>query len=307
MLVGYGGLDRITDGTYGYDAIIPLVPKEDSRLLTHMRKLSERAARRKAGNVHDGAGNEEGQHFDDLMDSDEDDSDGGRTLMTGVTGFTRMMATSGKSVLTVAKTKSVRSMAQSVTSAKNAAISRPRIDLRAETDGEVIDMLDPSLAKSVRFLDEHQDDEFSDDDDGVMEFDESGKLVIKDDFDDDDEKQIGHGNDDDDDDDENEEIRRGSKKQRVSKFESAKVTRDEAHVKRSQQASANKHKKEPKALGSAYKSKKAGGDVKRKDQKFEPYAYVPLDGKSYTKKNRSKAVAEMSTVVRQKAGKRKRK
>ena len=33
-------------------------------------------------------------------------------------------------------------------------------------------------------------------------------------------------------------------------------------------------------------------------QKFEPYAYMPLDGKSYTKKNRRGAVEKMATVVR---------
>jgi ribosomal RNA-processing protein 12 len=53
-----------------------------------------------------------------------------------------------------------------------------------------------------------------------------------------------------------------------------------------------------KKLGAAYKSKKAGGDVTRKGQKFDPYAYVPLDGKSYTKKNRHRAVDQLDSVVR---------
>lgn len=53
-----------------------------------------------------------------------------------------------------------------------------------------------------------------------------------------------------------------------------------------------------KKLGAAYKSKKAGGDVKRKGQQFDPYAYVPLDGKSYTKKNRRRAVDQLDSVVR---------
>jgi len=35
-----------------------------------------------------------------------------------------------------------------------------------------------------------------------------------------------------------------------------------------------------------YKSKKAGGDVLRKDVKFEPYAYVPLDPKQLNKRRR---------------------
>ena len=72
---------------YGYDVIAPLVPDEHTRLITHMRKLYERAARRKAAGVRRSVAN---QDFDDMMESDEDDSDDGRTFMTGVTGFTRM-------------------------------------------------------------------------------------------------------------------------------------------------------------------------------------------------------------------------
>ena len=65
----------------------------------------------------------------------------------------------------------------------------------------------------------------------------------------------------------------------------------------------DKNKKTTRELGAAYKSKKAGGDVMKKGQTLEPYAYVPLDGKSYTKKNRVRAVSEIATVVR--GGKRK--
>jgi len=96
--------------------------------------------------------------------------------------------------------------------------------------------------------------------------------------------------------------RGGGKRMRISKFESAVAARDQARGKKSQ-----KQGNKVSGLGSAYKSKKAGGDVKKKNQKFEPYAYVPLDGRNYTKKNRGKSVEQMATVVRQKGGnKRKR-
>ena len=52
--------------------------------------------------------------------------------------------------------------------------------------------------------------------------------------------------------------------------------------------------------GAQFKSKKAGGDVKKKGAKFEPYAYIPLDGKGYTKKHRGKTVEMMSNIVRTK-------
>mmetsp|Transcript_14648 Transcript_14648/g.21870 ORF Transcript_14648/g.21870 Transcript_14648/m.21870 type:complete len:526 (+) Transcript_14648:126-1703(+) len=98
---------------------------------------------------------------------------------------------------------------------------------------------------------------------------------------------------------------RGGKRMRVSKFQSAVENRDGGNVKRSKQKQENK--KRTKELGSAYKSKKAGGDVRKKEQKFEPYAFVPLEGRKYSKKIRAQTVDEMSTVVRQKGGgKRKR-
>ncbi|MEM1008894.1 MAG: hypothetical protein AAGJ35_07790 [Myxococcota bacterium] len=61
--------------------------------------------------------------------------------------------------------------------------------------------------------------------------------------------------------------------------------------------------KQVQGYGAAFKSKKSGGGVK-KGQKFEPYANVPLDGKSYMKKNRRSALEKMTSVVR--GGERKR-
>jgi len=286
--------------SYGFEKITPLVPEDDARLMTHMRKLEERAKRRKAAGRSDGRA--DGQTvFDDMMESDEEDSDDGRTFMTGATGFTRMTATTGKSQRTAAieRAKSIKSSAKSMMSARSSATYGPRI--RAEKAGEIMDMLDPAMAKSVHFADDVGTGEFSDDDDddGVMEFDDMGRLVVHEPLDIDRHSVMDADGPNAADAEENDDFRGGGKRRRVSKFESAKVERAVA-IQRKAQKKAN----EPKALGSAYKSKKSGGDVKKKGQKFEPYAYVPLDGKSYSKKNRGKAVAQMGTVV--KSGKRKR-
>lgn len=288
---------------YGYEAITPLIPEGDQRLINHMRKLSERAARRKAENVQDGS-NRDGE-FSQMMDSDEDDSDDGRTLMTGITGFTKLTAASRKSL----KSKGLSKMDATITSrsvgtSKTSKSTGPRIDISGESDGDILDMLDPKATKNVRFTGESDDSDSDDDDDSIaMEFDDHGKLVIHGGPDSVKKQGTGFNDDNDNDDQENDEIYRGAKRMRVSKFENAKLSRDEANVKRSQK----KQKTQVVALGAAYKSKKAGGDVKKKNQQYEPYAYVPLDGKSYTKKNRAKAVAQMATVVRDKGGsKRKR-
>ena len=292
---------------YGYEKIAPLVPEKDTRLITHMRKLSERAARRKAAGLQDGrsvANND----FDEMMESDEDDSDDGRTFMTGVTGFTRMTAMSGKITKRSAMDKSVRSKsvmsgARSTMTSKSMKASGPRI--QAELNGEILDMLDASkMARSVRFADTDMNDkDFSDDDnDDDMEFDNHGRIVISDGM----PKARGSRNESSEhyasDDEENLELKAGGKRRRVSKFESVKLAKADKDAAKAKKQKAKKEATT--SLGSAYKSKKSGGDVKKKGQQYEPYAYVPLNAKDYTKKNRGKAVDKMGTVVR--SSKRKR-
>lgn len=52
------------------------------------------------------------------------------------------------------------------------------------------------------------------------------------------------------------------------------------------------------ATGAEYRSKKAGGDVKRKGATLEPYAYIPLDGRTLTgKKAGNTALKQYGAVV----------
>lgn len=279
---------------FGYEKLTPFVPDTDARLLTHMRKLSERAARRKEAQRQDGKS--EIVRFDEMMESDEEDSDDGKTLMTGATKFTELTGRTGRSIRQAAIEKSERQALQSKkTSASTVATNRSAAEsarLKNEKDGNVHDLLDPVVSKSVRFAadDDSQDDSS---DGGMMEFDELGRLVVHDDLDEvSTRQQTALDNDEEVDNLET----RGYKKRKISKFENAKIAREEAQRKKGR----------TKSLGAAYKSKKSGGDVKKKGQKFEPYAFVPLDGKSYTKNNRRKAIESMSTVVRNRGGKRKR-
>jgi len=46
-----------------------------------------------------------------------------------------------------------------------------------------------------------------------------------------------------------------------------------------------------------YKAKKAGGDVLRKDAKFEPYAYMPLDPKQLNKRRRFQAHKQYESAL----------
>jgi ribosomal RNA-processing protein 12 len=291
---------------YGYEAIKALVPPDHSRLITHMRKLSERAARRKATGVQDGR--PDIQHgFDNMMDSDEDDSDDGRTFLTGVTGFTRMTSMSAKSTRSAAErtamSKSVARGAKSIVTNKSAVENgRPRI--KKELNGEILDMLDDSkMARSVHFANvdasyrDFSDDDDDDDEGGAndFEFDNLGRMIISEDI------SLPNGKEADADD----IVERNSfeKRRRVSKLESVKLNNAEKDRERGSKQKAERTSTTT-LFGAAYKSKKAGGDVKKKGQKYEPYAYVPLDAKDFTKKNRGKAVSKMGSVVR--SNKRKR-
>lgn len=52
------------------------------------------------------------------------------------------------------------------------------------------------------------------------------------------------------------------------------------------------------ATGAEFRSKKAGGDVKRKGSALEPYAYIPLDGRTLTgKKAGDTALKQYGAVV----------
>lgn len=269
---------------YGYDKLMPYVPESESRLLVHMRKLDERAKRRKAANRADGSRDK--FDFDNMIDSDEDDSDDGRTLMTGATGLTRMTA---KTKISTQSTKNSKSLATSVRSKKK--LEAGNLRLPSENDGEVVNIL--SLKeKNVKFAD--MDDDSDSDDGGVMEFDDMGRLVVLDEPEEEDIADV--------EDFEHEESTRGGKRRKLGKFG------DSESLKSGKSATSRKkagNDKNVRQLGAAYKSKKSGGDVKKKGQKFEPYAYVPLDGRSYSKKNRRRAVEQMATVVPT-GGKRKR-
>jgi ribosomal RNA-processing protein 12 len=229
------------------------------------------------------------------MESDEEDSDDGRTFMTGVTGFTKLTVGTRKSTKSmVIDGKSVKSSSKSMVSSKIASTMGPRLDTSGEKSGDILDMLDSNVNKKVHFAQDH-DDEFSDDyDDEAMEFDGSGKLVVGGD----EQTHFSSNNKD-----EENEVEHVGKRQRVSKFESAKTVRDNFNVQKSKKK--QKDKRDKNVLGSAYKSTKAGGDVRRKNQTYEPYAFVPLEGRNFSKKNRGKSVEQMSSVVRQ-GGKRKR-
>ncbi|GKY91986.1 hypothetical protein MPSEU_000170200 [Mayamaea pseudoterrestris] len=243
---------------FGYDALMPYVPESESRLLTHMRKVGEREARKKEAKK---TAREDVTDFDDLLESDEEDSDDGRTFTSSTT---RKTALSNKSRLS-GKTKG--SALSEVTGRKGSA----GIRLPSDAHGEIVDMLGVKHTRHVQSAEDKMTADDSDSD-GALEFDDDGRLVVRD------ESEPSPG-----------------LVENLPDDNRRKRPRLDSNASKSRQGSKSQKSKQ---LGSNYKAKKAGGDVKRKGQTLEPYAYVPLDGRQYSKKNRHNAVTQMSSVVR---------
>ena len=262
---------------FGYEALMPYVPPSDSRLLTHMRKLSEREQRRKLRGRNQRR--EESRDYEAMEDSDEEDSDDGKTLMTGMTKMSRMSRMSRISSGKTLKRRHTETMSLAQSTKYGRARAGTTMRIKSDADGNVTDVKD---LKSVRFAEVNDDDDS--DGGGDMEFDSSGKLVVREM-----EEETETNNQDD-------AATAYSFKSRRSMGDRSQGTRNSTA---SRKDANSKNKKNSKAgVGSAYKAKKAGGDNKKKGQKFEPYAYMQLDGRNYSKKNRRNAVEQMTSVVR---------
>lgn len=258
--------------SFGYDALMPFVPKDETRLLTHMRKLEERERRKKLQHKESSTAPEV---FDDMIDSDEEDSVEGRTLMTGATGISRI------SQAKMSQQRSVAGKSMSSTSKKSRQMTlKANLCIPDDADGEVVDMLGPIMTRRVHFADE--DDKDSASDDAALEFDDDGKLVIP-----------------------NPDKAIDQNVEHLALAAHKKRKLDNDGVKSRSVVGKSKSSTKKQEIGFSYRNKKAGGDVRKKGQKYEPFAYVPLDARAYTKKNRASAVEQMSSVVR-KRGKRKR-
>lgn len=257
---------------FGYETLLPLVPQSESRLLTHMRKLSERESRRKMALRAERKSEE--FEFDDMIASDEEDSDDGRTLFTGLTGMSR----TSKHTKRTGRRKHL--VGAETNSKYSSSSQRPRagasLRVKNDMDGTNFDVMDLTQ-RAVRFSDSQHDD--SDAEDSPMQFDSSGKLVVVDD----DERLDNSMNVA-----PNRKVPQKTNIGQVSKLGLGSSAN---------KGGKNRTRKNAQKLGSAYKAKTAGGDVKRKGQKYDPYAYVPLDGRSYTRKNRHRAVEQMGAVV----------
>jgi hypothetical protein len=123
-------------------------------------------------------------------------------------------------------------------------------------------------------------------DDADFEFDEAGRLVLHDDDDDDDDDGGGDGGDG----------KEGGDKLGRGGDQGARAP---ARAARAREPRSEKRK--PEAIGAAYRSAKAGGDMRRAGQP-DPFAYVPLQAKHMNRRNRRQAVEHFKDVVVSRGG-----
>ncbi|KAB2019719.1 hypothetical protein ES319_D07G016100v1 [Gossypium barbadense] len=255
----------------GIDAVKAVMPEEHMKLLTNIRKIKERKEKKQAVSSVESKSLlskattsrlsrwNHTKIFSDFGDDDTDDSD--------------VEMASGQKSKASSKLKSKASTLRSKKT-RRAEKSLPE-DLLDQLEDEPLDLLDRHKTRSA--LRSSSNLKRKQDSDDEPEFDPEGRLIINE----------------------------GRKPKKVAASDPDSDRRSEAPSHFSVGSSRNNQKRRKTSesgwayTGSEYASKKAGGDVKRKD-KLEPYAYWPLDRKMMSRRPEHRAAARkgMASVVK---------
>ncbi|MCL7022506.1 hypothetical protein MKW94_005403 [Papaver nudicaule] len=256
----------------GLDAVKAVMPEEHVKLLKNIKKLNDRkdrkddAASMESKSVHSKATTSRLSRwnhtkiFSDFGDDSEDDGD-----MEAETATSRRSASQFNTKASAARSKQTR---------RSAKRSLPE-DFLDQNEDDPLDLLDQLKTRSA--LRSNESSRTKQDSDDEVEI-EDGKLVI----------------------------REGGKPKKDAPSEPDMDSRSRASGSRMSSKSSNDQRKRRKTsesgwayTGQEYASKKAGGDLKKKD-KLEPYAYWPLDRKMMSRRPEHRASARkgMASVVR---------
>ncbi|KAJ4827707.1 hypothetical protein Tsubulata_029798 [Turnera subulata] len=258
----------------GLEAVKAVMPEEHMKLLTNIRKIKERRERKHATNSMEAKSQlsrattsrlsrwNHTKIFSDFGDEETEDSDGDSMDTRTVSGRKSKAFSRLKSKASTLRSKRNRS-----------GKSLPE-DLYDQMDDEPLDLLDRRKTRSALRSSEHL--KRKQDSDDEPEIDSEGRLVISE----------------------------GGKAKKARPHPDPD-TRSESGslVSMSSSRKAQKRRKTSESgwayTGSEYSSKKAGGDVTRKD-KLEPYAYWPLDRKMMSRRPEQRAAARkgMASVVK---------
>lgn len=258
----------------GLDAVRAVMPEEHMKLLTNIRKMKERKERKLAANLEETRSllskattsrQSKWNHtkiFSDFGDEEDDNSDEEFTGAETVSG----RKSKNKSVLN-SKASTLRSKRK-----RKAANLLPE-DSYDQIDDEPLDLLDRLKTRSALRSCEQKKPESDDE----LEIDAEGRLIIHEE---------------------------GKKLKREIPSAPDLDLRSQAgsHLSLNSKTTQKRRKTSESGwanTGSEYASKKAAGDVKRKN-KLEPYAYWPLDRKMVSRRPEQRAAARkgMSSVVK---------
>ncbi|CAA7401204.1 unnamed protein product [Spirodela intermedia] len=271
----------------GLDAVKAVMPEEHMKLLTNIRKISERKERKEkseTGSLYSRASNSRHSrwnHTHIFSSFGEDESDAGGDLVVG----------------TISGGKSKASRAAN-SRASSSLKRRVAPKMLSEDLLDQLDLLDRQRTRSSLYMSAAQRKRKADPGEEPAEIAADGRLVVRDD----DESRA-------------EERRRrwdssdggdgGDNAHRRRKEKHPTSGGDAASAVGSSSRGRSKRQKTKEAgwayAGGEYSSKKARGDLKVKD-KLEPYAYWPLDRKLLNRRAELKAVARkgMAKVMKRK-------
>ncbi|KAK6941256.1 putative domain NUC173 [Dillenia turbinata] len=257
----------------GLEAVKEVMPEEHMKLLTNIRKIKERKERKATSNSEESRSQQSKattsrqsrwNHSRIFSDFDEEE--------TRVSNHMDALTISGRRSATSqfgARVSSVRSK-----KLHRVTKSLPE-DLFDQLEDDPLDLLDRKKTRSaLQSLDHHKRKAESDDE---PEIDPEGRLLV----------------------------REEGKPKRESQSEFDMDTKSLADSYLSVNSSRRSKKRQRTSetgrayTGSEYASKKAGGDVKKKD-KLEPFAYWPLDRKMMSRRREHRAAARkgMASVAR---------
>lgn len=260
----------------GLDAVKEVMPEEHMKLLTNIRKIKERRDRSLASNSEESRSRmtkgttsrlsrwNHTKIFSEFDDGESENSDA-EYMDTKITAGRRSKASSvSDSKASLLRSKKTRKAAKSL-----------QEDLIDQLDDEPLDLLDQKKTRSalrasgnLKMKPESEDE---------AEIDSEGRLIICE----------------------------GDKKQKRVKPPTDNLDVRSKAGSRFSESSRNTQKRRKTSdsgwayTGTEYASKKAGGDVKRKD-KLEPYAYWPLDRKMMSRRPEHRAAARkgMSSIIK---------
>ncbi|KAJ4891620.1 ARM repeat superfamily protein [Raphanus sativus] len=253
----------------GTEAVKSVMPEEHMKLLPNIRKVKERKERKYAAgsemsrSQHSKETSSKASRWNDtkiFSDFADEDEDSDGEYMDG--------EPHGRSkALSLLKSK-----ASALRSKKHPRQSHLEVD---ESDDEPLDLMDRHKTRSA--LRSSELGKRKADSDEEAEFDAEGRLIIY----------------------EGERAKRKEVSDADSDAKSSKGSRFSVNSSRKNQKRLKTSESGYAYTGKEYASKKASGDLKRKD-KLEPYAYWPLDRKMMSRRpdQRAVAVRGMSSVVK---------